>query len=252
MIIDFPREEHIPGLRALWKEAFGDTDQFLDAFFSTGFSLYRCRCIREGAKPIAALYWFDCHWQDKRLAYIYAVATAKTHRGQGFCHKLMQGTQAILLQLGYSGVVLVPAKPDLFEFYKGMGYRPFGGIHEWKATANGHPLPLKELTYKEYAAARESYLPAGSVTQAGASLRFLGTYARFYQGDGFLTCTAEDDNGTLICYELLGNTDSAPGIVAALGKDTGTFRTMGNSPFAMYRSLTPDPTAPQYFAFALD
>jgi len=250
MIIDFPREEHIPGLRKLWKEAFGDTDQFLDAFFSTGFSLYRCRCIRVGSMPVAALYWFDCHWQDKRLAYVYAVATAKDYRGQGLCHKLMQSTHQILLQLGYSGVVLVPAKPDLFDFYKGMGYTCFGGIQEWKATV-GDPLPLTELTHKEFAAARESYLPTGSVTQAGAILRFLGTYAHFYQGDDFLLCAAEED-GRLICYELLGNTDAAPGILATLGKPTGTFRTPGTSPFAMYRSLTDDSALPHYFAFALD
>lgn len=251
MIIDFPREEHIPGLKALWKEAFGDTDAFLDSFFSTGFSLYRCRCIREGATPVAALYWFDCHWEEKRLAYVYAVATAKSHRGQSLCHQLMENTRQILLQLGYCGIVLVPAKPDLFDFYKDMGYRCFGGIRQWQAAA-GDPLPLTELTYKEYAAARKAYLPADSVTQEGALLRFLGSYAHFYQGADFLACTAEEDNGSLICYELLGNTDTAPGITAALVKDSGTFRTPGTSPFAMYLSLTDDPHLPQYFAFALD
>ena len=251
MIIDFPRDEHIPGLKALWKEAFGDTDAFLDSFFSTALSLYRCRCIREGANPIAALYWFDCRWEEKRLAYVYAVATAKSHRGQGLCHQLMDNTQKILLQLGYSGVVLVPAKGDLFDFYKGMGYTCFGGIRQWEAAA-GDPLPLTELSYKEYAAARKSYLPADSVTQEGALLRFLGSYAHFYQGADFLACTAEEDNGALICYELLGNTDSAPGILATLGKPTGTFRTPGDAPFAMYLSLTDDPALPHYFAFALD
>jgi len=250
MIIDFPRQEHIPGLRRLWKEAFGDTEEFLDAFFSTGFSLYRCRCIREGATPVAALYWFDCHWQDKRLAYVYAVATAQSHRGQGLCHKLMDTTHKILLQLGYSGVVLVPAKPDLFAFYEDMGYTCFGGIHQWSAIA-GDPIPLTELTHKEYTAARERFLPTDSVTQSGAILRFLATYARFYQGPDFLLCAAQED-GKLICYELLGNTSAAPGILATLGKPTGTFRTPGTSPFAMYRSLTDDSALPHYFAFALD
>ena len=251
MIIDFPREEHIPSLKALWKEAFGDTDAFADSFFEKGFSLYRCRCIRKGSRVLAALYWFDCHWQDKRLAYIYGVATAKESRGQGLCHKLMENTQAILLQLGYTGVVLVPAKPTLFDFYKKMGYACFGGIHTWEASA-GAPIALQEISYKEYAALRKDFLPENSVLQEGALLRFLGSYARFWQGDDFLACTAEEDNGALVCYELLGNTDAAPGIVAALGKAAGTFRTIGTSPFAMYLSLTDDPALPQYFAFALD
>ena len=250
MITDFPKESHIPGLRKLWKEAFGDTDAFLDSFFSTGFSLYRCLCIREASRPLAALYWFDCHWQDKRLAYVYGVATVESHRGQGLCHKLMKHAHIILLQLGYSGVVLVPAKPSLFAFYEKMGYRCFGGITQWEETA-GTPLSLRPLSYKEYCAARTDCLSENAVLQSGATMRFLSTYAQFFQGEDFLVCGAEED-GKWIGYELLGNTAAAPGILGALQLQTGTFRAPGNDPFAMYMSLTENPQTPDYFAFALD
>ena len=250
MITDFPKDIHIPGLRALWKEAFGDSDAFLDSFFSTGFSLYRCLCIRENSRPLAALYWFDCHWQDKRVAYVYAVATAESHRGQGLCHKLMKHAHMILLQLGYSGVVLVPAKKELFSFYEKMGYSCFGGITQWEETA-GDAIPLKELSYKEYCAERSTYLDDGAVLQKGAIMRFLSTYAQFYQGKDFLVCGAVED-GKWIGYELLGNPAAAPGILGALQIEGGTFRTPGNDPFAMFMSLTGDPQTPDYFAFALD
>ena len=250
MIIDFPRQEHIPGLKALWKEAFGDSDAFIECFFGTGFSLYRCRCIRQGSRVLAALYWFDCRWQDKRLAYIYGVATAESHRGQGLCHRLMEDTQSILSQLSYSGVVLVPAKQSLFSFYGEMGYAPFGGLHHWQVTA-ADPIPIRELTYQDYATARRALLPPDSVLQEGATLRFLGSFARFYQGEGCLLCCAEED-GKLTVYELLGDSSQAPAITGALGFDRATFRAPGSEPFAMYRSLTHDPAAPGYFAFALD
>ena len=250
MITDFPRQEHIPGLRALWQEAFGDTDAFLDNFYETGFSLYRCRCIRKGNQILAALYWFDCRWQDKRIAYLYGVATAKSHRGQGLCRKLMDSTQHILLQLGYNGIVLVPAQPQLYDFYGNMGYETFGGLRFWQAAA-GEPIPLRPLTYKEYAAARQAQLPADSVIQEGALLRFLGSYARFYQGESCLFCCAEDE-GKLMVYELLGDPETAPSICAALGFASGNFRCPGAEPFAMYRSLAEDTQAPGYFAFALD
>lgn len=251
MIIDFPKESHISGLRRLWKEAFGDTDVFLDHFFRTGFSPDRCRCILCDDTPAAAMYWFDCRWQDRRIAYIYAVATAESHRGQGLCHALMADTQRLLQQQGYAGVALVPAKQPLFAFYEKMGYRCFGGIHAWQSNAGTEPVVLRELTAAQYAALRPAYLPAGSVTQEGALLDFLSTYARFYRGDDFLLCCADDD-GTLIGYELLGSTDAAPGILGALGFQTGTFRTPGDSPFAMYLPLTEDRAAPEYLAFALD
>ena len=55
MNIDVPRKGQIPALRALWREAFGDSDAFLDTFFATGFSPDRCRCIVEGGEAQAAL-----------------------------------------------------------------------------------------------------------------------------------------------------------------------------------------------------
>lgn len=251
MIIDFPTQAQLPGLRILWKEAFADPEPFLDSFFSVGFSPYRCRCLRRGTAPLAALYWFDCHWGSKRLAYVYAVATAKSHRGQGLCHALMDNTRKHLLQLGYSGIVLVPAKPELFDFYEKMGYRPFSGIRQWECTAGHTAVALEELTVDAYAAARKAILDTDCVLQEGATLRFLHTYARFYQGQDFLLCAALE-NGKLTGYELLGNTDAAPGILAALGAKKGIFRTPGDAPFGMFLSLTEDPALPGYFAFALD
>ena len=96
MKIDAPSATHIPHLRSLWKEAFGDTDAFLDAFFGAAFSPDRCRCIIADDRPIAALYWFDCTWQGKKVAYIYAVATDLQCRGQGLCRALMENTHPYL------------------------------------------------------------------------------------------------------------------------------------------------------------
>ena len=43
MSVTYANENLIPGLRELWKKAFGDTDEFLDLFFSTAYSPDRCR-----------------------------------------------------------------------------------------------------------------------------------------------------------------------------------------------------------------
>ena len=248
MIIDFPKSGQHPGLRQLWQEAFADTDAFLDAFFTTGFSPDRCRCITDNKQPVAALYWFDCRWQEQRLAYIYGVATAQSHRGKGLCRRLMADTEQLLRQQGYAGILLVPAKPGLFDFYEAMGYRRFGGIRQWEATA-GAPISLTQLSPAQYTAARAHFLPAGSVVQDGPLLAFLSTYARFYGGDGFLVCCADDD-GTLMGYELLGDPAAAPGILATLGFQQGIFRMPGQASFAMCRMFRDAP--PTYFAFALD
>jgi len=54
MTIDYPTEA--VGLRQLWKEAFGDSDAFLDIFFNHGYSRRRCRCITDGGTVGVRLY----------------------------------------------------------------------------------------------------------------------------------------------------------------------------------------------------
>lgn len=250
MIIDAPSPTQIPLLRKLWKQAFGDEDVFLDAFFTVGFHPTRCRCITDGGKVLAALYWFDCSWNDKKLAYLYAVATEAAMQDKGLCRALMEDTHRHLAALGYAGTLLVPGSKDLFRLYEKLGYHSFSGIRQWVCGPAAVPAMLKKLTPAEYAGQRRRYLPAGSVLQEGALLDFLATQADFYAMEQGLLCAAKGNN-SLFVYELLGDPDLAPGIVAAFGAPEGTFRTPGHMPFAMYRSLTGSQD-PSYFAFALD
>ena len=83
-------------LRLLWQEAFGDSEEMLDGFAATGFSPDRFHCICEKEIPVSALYWFDCQLDGYKLAYIYAVATLKSHQGQGLAKQLMTETHEIL------------------------------------------------------------------------------------------------------------------------------------------------------------
>ena len=241
MRIDYPLESQIGNQRSLWKEAFGDTDQFLNIFHDTAFSPDRCRCITIDNQVAAALYWFDCRFDDRPLAYIYAVATAKAFRKQGLCRMLMDNTGHLLSELGYSGIVLVP-EMHLIPMYESMGYRVCSYVREFTCRS-GEPVALREIDAAEYAALRRQFLPAGGVLQENENLAFLSAITKLYTGDGFLYA---DD------AELLGNVAAAPGILAALGKDSGRFRCPGGDiPFGMYLPLDSN-AAPTYFGLAFD
>lgn len=230
-------------LRRLWKEAFGDTDAFLDSFFETAYSPERCRYIVMDGCVAAALYWLDCRCDGEKLAYIYAVATAKMHRGKGLCRALMEDAHTHLKATGYAGSILVPGEKGLFAMYEKMGYAPFGGMDTLSCQA-GTPIFMQEISPAEYAALRPQYLPHRGVEQDG--MEFLASYATLYAGSDFILAATEETG-----LELLGNTAAAPGILAALGKKEGRFRIPGNTPFAMYRPLTDFP-APGYFGIAFD
>ena len=91
MRIDQPALAHIPALRQLWQEAFGDSNAFLDGFFDTAFSPDRCLCVFE-EDLAAAVYWFDCRFAGRKIAYLYALATKKSHRGRGIARALAEET----------------------------------------------------------------------------------------------------------------------------------------------------------------
>lgn len=246
MNLDHPKLEQLPLLRALWKEAFGDSDAALDCFFDTAYAPQRCLCITDADKVVAAAYWFGCG----EYAYIYAVATAKNHRGHGLCHRLMDAIHSLLAQRGYIGAMVVPGEESLRQFYADMGYENIGGMQKFTCQAADLPVVLQKVEAEEFAALRRELLPAGAVVQENENLAYLQTYAKFYAGEDFLL-TAVPDGDRLLGLELLGNADAAPGILAALGANSGIFRTPGATPFAMYKPLN-HKNPPTYFGFAFD
>ena len=255
MNIDMPLAHQLPELRALWKEAFGDTDTFLDAFFETAFSADRCRCVTLDGKVAAVLYWFGCEYEEQPIAYIYAVATLSAYRGQGLCHKLLENTHEHLAKLGYVGAILVPGSEGLFRLYESMGYQTCSSIRTFdcKVGMSADTMDIRRIGTSEYTSLRRNFLPAGSVIQEQENLAFLETQAEFYAGDDFLLVACKNGD-SLLGIELLGNEAHAPRILATLGYKKGTFRTPGQKiPFAMFYPLGADETsAPTYFGFAFD
>ena len=122
MTFESPDRSRIPALRSLWKEAFGDSDEFLDGFFEYGFSPSRCRCIVKDGAVLSALYWFEGTVEDQRFAYLYAVATAKAARGQGLFSALLSDVKQLLTAEGFDGILLHPADEGLARMYEKFGF----------------------------------------------------------------------------------------------------------------------------------
>lgn len=256
MIIDKPAAGQISGLWDLWREAFGDSGEFLEAFFDTAYSPERCLCAAEDARVAAAVYWFDCTVRGKKVAYVYALATALEYRGRGIAHRLMDTLHRTLEQRNYEGVVLVPGTPGLQNFYGSMGYYHCCSVTEFVCTGAAEEVQLRRVTPEEYAQQRRdilALLEPDAVIQENENLAFLATQAELYSGQNFLLAACNDAD-TLVGIELLGDPQTAPGIVRALGYTKGTFRTRGpGKPFAMYRPLSGSTLpAPTYFGLAFD
>lgn len=253
-----PTVSHIPQLRSLWKDTFGDTDDFLDIFQSTAFSLNRCRCVFINNEVVAALYWFHCEFCNQPIAYIYAVATAKDYRGQGICHALMDNTHKHLKERGYVGALLSPASETLFEFYENMGYKTCAFRNEIMVKEDTlyafetNEIHMQEISKAEFTKLRPKFLPDDAVLQEQENLDFLETQATFYAGDDFLL-TAQQNESHLQGIEFLGDASVIPSILRKLDCTSGVFHTIGNEkPCGMYYSFTDNTPMPSYLGFTFE
>lgn len=227
-------DRDIPQLRRLWQQAFGDSDDFLDKFFRVGFSPQRCNCIRKDGKIAAALYWFDCRWNSKKVAYIYAVATDEALRGKGLCRNLMEDTHRQLQENGYSGAVLVPAGEGLVALYAKFGYRCFCPVETVTVSAET-AMAAKAVSPEEYRVLRQARLGDTAILHGDTALQFLATYGGFYKSEKALFCGYREGD-TFHCEEVLG---------AVAPQQT-------NSLQAMYLSLDGDSQLPDYFSIPLN
>lgn len=252
MIADYPCARHIPGLRSLWKEAFGDSDAFLDAFFACGFDRHRCRCITENSEVVSALYWFEVSCSHQRFAYLYAVATAASRRGRGLFSALLADTKQVLTAQGFDGILLVPETEALSRMYERFGFSACTSVDSHRVFAAQAPAAVREVGPDTFAQLRRRMLPEGGVLQEGDMLEFLASQCHFWAGEGWLA-TGQVYEGKLVCQEFLGDTGAMAGLVKALGAAEGAFRTPGKSrPFAWLLPLRKDCGRPAYFALALD
>ena len=250
MIIDFPQEKQYPALQALWQEAFGDDGEFWNGFMDTAFSKNRCRCLTWEGKTVSALYWFDCDYQGKKLAYLYAIATDKAYRGRGLCHRLMEDTHRYLKNCGYDGSVLVPEGERLFGLYATMGYKPFCPRQYIHVTGCGRTVPLTRLTGEQYRKKLTEFLPKNSIHMADYGFSYLETFAEFYETPGAIFCVSKPE-GNIIFQEFLGDDERLSEIINTLSFRTATVPFPGGDDYAMYLPFTDIDLTGAYFGLPM-
>ena len=110
---------------ALWRTAFPeDTDEdiaaFLERFLNTAV------VIAEDSHVVSMLFLLPaslyCSERDMPVSYIYAGATAPTHRSQGLYRRLIEFAAVEAAQRGCAALFLRPADEALAESYRRMGF----------------------------------------------------------------------------------------------------------------------------------
>lgn len=233
------RREDCDPLAALWRRVFQDPPELSRAFLEDLPALGGGACAEEDGVLLGAAYAVtDYFLEERRLAYLYAVAVQPEARGRGLGAALSREAAALGRRLGAELVCTCPAEDSLYPWYERIiAVRPALRQREERVESRPGDIPAP-LSPEEYGARREILLAGTPHVRLGpAVLRREKANCRACGGDllalGEGIAAVYCDEGETRIRELLvpaGADRSA--LAAALGAAFATERAL---------LLTPDP-----------
>lgn len=111
-------------VKRLWKEAFGDGDDFIDSFLIRYYSRHRMLGIERDGRLVSMLHLLPFQSELGRTVYVYGVATEEAFRRQGYATELLREAVRTCRERGDDALMLIPDSDHLRGYYANAG---FGG-----------------------------------------------------------------------------------------------------------------------------
>lgn len=113
-----------PALRELWCQVFGDSPEYVDAFYDNWGDQIWGVVLKEGRAVVSALTCFALGTlRGHQVAMTYAVCTAPPARGKRYGSLITEYARDLVIHSGAISI-LSPAEPSLVDFYKPLCYEP--------------------------------------------------------------------------------------------------------------------------------
>lgn len=211
-MIAFAEDKMIPRLKALWKECFGDGDDYINFYYENRFRAEDTLVWLEGTEPAAMLTMLPAQiWQSGQLLpvyYLYAVATGTAFRGRGLSTKLLDCANDETARRGGEMTVLVPASEELFAFYRKRGYFDTYRIKAANFAAKNlsnldtNSIKIDKISELEYKRLRDVRFQAeGDICWGGEAIAYAVAENRF--GGGFCCkILSRYGQSTALCYKI--------------------------------------------------
>lgn len=212
------KEGEFDRIRPIWKEGFGDSDNFLDNFRDQMLNAQDVQlALRDGA-PIAMVVLLPAELcmrsgEAEPAGCIYALTTLPEQRGKGVAARLVCSVVDRRRADGIKSVAISPDGPGLFQYYAGQGWRDAFSVREVDVSAEA-AVRAVPVGPKEYAALRENLLKGRDhIRWSEQAVEFQEWICRD-SGGGLFTfraaapcCAAAeyDEDGGLLACELLAS-----------------------------------------------
>ena len=113
-------------LAKLWKDTFGDSDQYVSLIFNKNFNPELCEYEEVGGDIVAGLlgvpYEFGNAGQRIRALYLCGLATKPQFRSRGIMTRLLARINEKARNSGFAFTFLIPSDPGLRKYYKDRDY----------------------------------------------------------------------------------------------------------------------------------
>lgn len=127
--IQFADPGHLPVLRSMWAEIFGDCEAYINLFFSHVYTPARALIAMVDGQVAAMLFFpsrrMILQGKAARVGYVCGAATRPAYRGAGIMAAMLQAAHSQMRRAGDAGAVLIPASQSLYAYYEKHGYRDF-------------------------------------------------------------------------------------------------------------------------------
>lgn len=114
--------------KEIWKRCFGDPDSYIEFYYANRYREDETAVLLQDGEISAMLTMISVRTvlPDNRsfnTAMLYAIATHPQYQNRGFATKLMDFSNRYLRGKEHAFSVLVPAKMQLFDYYRKQGYQ---------------------------------------------------------------------------------------------------------------------------------
>lgn len=280
-MITFAENSYIPYAKRLWRQAFGDTEESADYYFSHIHKNENMLVDIENGSLAAMLTMLplELHYSGRRYnaRYLFAVATDEKYRLRGISTRLIEYAHGYMANNGADFSVLTPASETLFDFYAKRGYERAFSVNKRNASvchagaiaAKCTLSPCNADEYYEIRMASCKNSPAFAAWDTDMLAKIMG-YMRFCGGEfyklelanGFAAAYVLATSDEIVIKELVTCNASPDDAIAALCTSLNAKKYSAILPpngkndtaFAMIKSLRNDAAGfdGAYFNLAMD
>lgn len=198
-MIRFFEKKDSKAIISLWNEAFGDKEEIILQFLKH-FGRYML-IFETDKKAVSMLTMIPTSIGGEMGRYIYAVATDKEYRNQGYAGTLIEFAKQLLKENNEEFMVILPQNDGLFGFYEKFGFSELKCVKHFEIETNLSEKCIETVEIidaKEYFDFRKSYFMDRNFVEW--DVKMLEFFEEIYRGKFVKVSKNEKTIAKAFCY----------------------------------------------------